>query len=84
MVVLMVIAGIGFVLFLAALITIIVLSGNSGKTGDQCTNNKDCKGNRVCDKAVFQCKIERGGKCKNDEDCTVGSVCTKKKCVRDV
>jgi len=83
MVVFLVVAGIGFLMVLAAVITIIVLSSKSGSTGDRCTNNKDCKGNRLCDPPTFQCRVERGGKCKNDDDCTTGNSCKSKKCVRN-
>ena len=83
MVVLMITAAIGAVLFLAAIITIIILAGPNTGLDSICTTNSDCGSKLVCDTSVFLCKVERGAKCKVDEDCTAGSKCSSKKCVRD-
>jgi len=75
---------IGFfvVLIISAIITIIVLSNKQNKPGKQCKSDSNCGSSLVCDRAVFECRIQRGKKCKNDSECITGTKCKSKVCTK--
>ena len=79
------IAGVVFILILAAVITIIVLASKTNKPGKQCTSNSDCGSSNklLCDKSFHECRVTLGEKCSSDEECFESDLCKSKICVRD-